>query len=121
MKSEQRACIAGIAVALSISKNVNSVYSFELSKFIMISGTITNKNIQIYDYSRSCHLSGNSDHNGNFNLFDYGEHKHITLNVKSNKFDGYDFGSRYHFSGTINNRSVSFYDYETSKYYNFSC
>lgn len=121
MKSDQRACIAGIALALTMDKQVNSIYSFELSKYIMISGTITNQNVQIYDYSRSCHISGNSDYNGNFNLFDYGEHKHITLSVKSNKFDGYDYGSNYHFSGTINNNSVSFYDFETRKYYNFSC
>lgn len=121
MKSEQRACIAGIALALTMDKQVNSVYSFELSKYIMISGTITKQSVQIYDYSRSCHISGNSVRNSNFNLFDYGERKHITLNVKSNKFDGYDFGSRYHFSGTINNNSVIFYDFETRKYYNFSC
>ncbi len=121
MKSNQRACIAGIVTALKANKEINSIYSYELSKYIILSGTANNQNIQLYDYSRSCHLTGNGDSYGSFNLFDYGERKHITLNVKLNQFDGYDYGSRFHFSGTINNNSVSLYDYETRKFYSFSC
>lgn len=121
MKANQRACIASIVIALSTNKEISSVYSFELSKYIMLSGTATNQDVQLYDYSRSCYLTGNGDSHGNFDLFDYGESNFITLNVKLNQFDGYDFGSKYHFSGTISNNSVSLYDFETRKFYSYSC
>lgn len=121
LKANQRACIASIVIALSTNKEISSVYSYELSKYIMLSGSANNQDVQLYDYSRSCYLIGSGDSHGSFSLFDYGENKFITLNIKSDQFYGYDFGSKYHFSGTINNNSISLYDFKTKKFYSFSC
>lgn len=121
MNSNQRACIAGIANAIANKKRISNVYSYELSTFISISGTVSESTVNVFDYSRSCHISGHSNGNGQYSLFDYGLSKHITLNVKENKFDGFDYMSNRHFTETIHGNSVSLYDYETNSFYNFSC
>jgi hypothetical protein len=121
MNSNQRACIAGIANAIVNNKKINSVYSYELSTHISISGTVSASNINIFDHSRSCHISGSGNGEGKYSLFDYGLSKHITLNIKNEKFDGFDYMSNKHFSGTVCKNSVNLYDYETGRYYDFSC
>lgn len=121
MNSNQRACVAGIANAIVNKKKINSIYSYELSTYISISGTINENNINVFDYSRSCHVSGRGSGQGKYNLFDYGFSKHITLNINNEKFDGFDYMSNKHFSGTVRGNSVSMYDYETGKYYDYSC
>lgn len=121
MNSNQRACIAEIANAIITKKKITSIYSYELSTYISISGTADENNVNIFDYSRSCHISGRGDRCGKYNLFDYGLSKHITLTIKGDKFDGFDYTSNKHFSGTVRRNSVNLYDYETGKYYDFSC
>ena len=121
MNSNQRACIAEIANAIVNKKKITSVYSYELSSYISISGTADENNVNIFDYSRSCHILGRSNGQGKYNLFDYGLSKHITLNIKNEKFDGFDHMSNKHFSGTVRRNSVNLYDFDTCRYYDFSC
>ncbi len=121
MNSNQRACIAGIANAIINNKRINSVYSYEMKAYISVSGTVNGSNVNIFDYSRSCHISGCGNGQGEYSLFDYGLSKHITLNIKKEKFDGFDYMSNKHFSGTVRGNTVNLYDYETCKYYDFSC
>lgn len=80
MIDNQRACIAVIAASLIHSKNITSVYSYGLGKYISVSGQINDKNVSVFDYSRSCHITGNGAR-GNYSLFDYGTSRHITLKI----------------------------------------
>lgn len=121
MKENQRAAIAAVAVALTNNCTISSVYSYELATYITLSVKVTSDSVSIYDYSRMCSISGNSNGQGKFNLYDYGTFGYMTISINAGKIDGYDYVSGWHFSGTVRNNLVSIYDYETCCYYNFSC
>lgn len=120
MIKEQRAAIAAIVIAISKKNIIQSVYSYEQGKHVTLSGKADTKTINLYDYDRGCHVSGNASQNYNYSLYDYGVSAHISLVIKGTKFDGYDYKSSKHFSGTVNGSSVSIYDYETGAYYQFA-
>jgi hypothetical protein len=100
-----RACVAYIVAGLSGARG-SSVYDFSQSKHISISGSVDSSSVDIYDYERSCHVSGSPD-----NLYDYGNSAHIQLTVEGSQFNGYDYASSKHFSGNVNGNSISVYDY----------
>lgn len=120
MNSGQRAAIAAIVIAINSQSSVNTVYSYEVSQYISMSGNVNNNAISAYDYGRSCHISGSASSRNNFSIYDYGVSAYINLTIDGDKFSGCDYSSGYHFSGTVRSKSVSFYDYQTSTYYNFS-
>ena len=114
MNSGTRACIAYIAAELNGS-NSSSVFDYEQSKYINISGDVNSTNVNIFDYGRGCYVTGSPS-----NLFDYGVGAYIQLNISGSQFSGFDYHSGNHFNGSVSNNSVSIYDYETSSYYNYS-
>lgn len=121
MNSKQRTAIAGIIMALANHISIKSVYSYELAAYVSVSGTAETEKVNVYDYSRSCHISGSSNDGKKYSLYDYGTSAHISLTVDLKKATGYDYASGCHFSATVNGRSVSIYDYESSRYYSYSC
>lgn len=114
MNPNTRACIAYIVAGLSGTKG-SYVYDRKQSKHMSISGSVGPNNENVYDYGRSCHISGPPN-----NLYDYGNSAHIQLSVNGSQFNGYDYASRKHFSGNTNGNSVSIYDYETLSHYSYS-
>lgn len=120
MIKEQRPIIAAIAGILISNKNASSVYSYEISKYINLSGTADKKAVNIYDHDRRCYVSGKAKRESIYALYDYGTRKYVELKIKNNKFDGYDYNTGKYFSGTVSGTSISFYDYEQGKYYNYS-
>lgn len=121
MNARQRAAVAGIIIALVNDSRIQTVYSYESATYISLSGTVENNRVNVFDYSRSCHITGNSNNGKQYSLFDYGISRHINLTVNGKKVTGYDYGSGSHFSCSVNNRAASLYDYETGQYYNYSC
>ena len=121
MKANQRAAVAGIIMALINDNQIRTVYSYELASHISLSGTVKKNQVKVYDYSRSCHITGNSNDGRKYSLYDYGTSGHISITVNGKNASGYDYGKGYHFSCSVNRRSASFYDYETGQYYNYSC
>lgn len=120
MKQNQRAVVAGIAAALINGGRIRNIYSYELSKYIFLSGSVDKRHINVYDYSRSCHVSGNSSDGKQYGLYDYGNSCHVNISINGNAGKGYDYGSGYHFSFTVTGNSLSLYDYETGHYYSYS-
>jgi len=114
MNQNTRACVAYIAASLNGASG-SAVYDYSQSKHISISGSADTNNVNIYDYDRGCHVSGEPS-----NLYDYGNSAHIQLNMNGTQFDGYDYHTSSHFSGDVNGNSVSIYDHETSSHYNYS-
>lgn len=121
MKAKQRAAVAEIIMALTNDGRIKNVYSYELATYISLSGTAEKSYVNAYDYSRSCHITGNSNNGKQYSLYDYGTSCHISLTVNGKTATGYDYGSGYHFSCSVSNRSASIYDYETGQHYNYSC
>lgn len=120
MNRNQRTAIAGIILALSNNTKVKSTYSYELSSYVSLSGSTGNRKVNVYDYSRSCHITGNSNDGKRYSLYDYGTSGHISLTIDDKKARGYDYSSGHHFSASVRGTSVSIYDFETCCHYSYS-
>lgn len=113
-----KACIAYIAGRLVSGRDSSAVYDYSQGRYINVAGSVTGSAVSIYDYSRSCHISGGGA--PQISLYDYGGSHHITLTIDGTGFSGYDYGSSTHFSGTVNGTAVSVYDYGGAGYTNYS-
>ena len=115
MNANTRACVAYIAAGLSGLTTVTALYDHTETKPLNVSGVVSAEKIDVYDFDRSCHVSGNLE-----NLYDYGNSAHIQIAVNGDKFSGYDYASKFHFNGTVESGVVQIYDYETEIYYRYS-
>lgn len=107
--------MAYIASSLCGMAKSSAMYDHSQSKTLNVSGSVAKKEIDVYDFDRSCHVSGNLD-----NLYDYGNGAHIQISCNGDKFSGYDYHNKFHFSGTVEAGFVSLFDYETQIYYRYS-
>ena len=95
--------------------NANAVYDYSASQYFNFSGQAATNHVNVYDYGRSCYLTGSPN-----SLYDYGRGAYIQLKPESSgSFSGYDYGSSRYFSGKVSGRAISLYDYETGSYYRF--
>ncbi|UDM52016.1 hypothetical protein [Cupriavidus sp. MP-37] len=115
MNSGARACIAYIVARAISDSKASHAYDYSESKYVAFTGDVTTREVNVYDYGRRCYCSGSLPQ-----LYDYGNRKHIDLQVNGDRFSGFDYDSRKHFEGSVSGNSVSLYDYETSKYYNYT-
>jgi len=115
MNINTRGCVAYIAARLCGLAKVTALYDHSQSKALSVSGAVRDREIDVYDYDRSCHVAGSLE-----NLYDYGNGAHIQFAYDGEKFSGYDYASKFHFTGSIEAGFVSLYDYETSVYYRYS-
>lgn len=110
----KRRAICYISARLITGKNISSIFDYAHSAYFNYSGSIST-NINIYDYSRSCYLTGNQS-----NIFDYGTSQYVSLKLNGVQFSGYDYETGNYFNGRMNGNSISFFDYQDGSYYNFS-
>lgn len=115
MNRHTRTCIAFVTVNIISGIKATSIYDYELSKHLNFSGTISESEVRIYDYERSCHFGGRLP-----SLFDYGRDVDILLQIDKTSFGGYDYGDDEHFNGHVSNGTISFYDFKECKYFNYS-
>jgi hypothetical protein len=119
MNPNIRACIAYIAGCLVSRQNASSVYDYVQSKHILISGTIDESKIEIYDHDRGCHFSGNKSGN-KFSLYHNGDSHFVDFSLNGTKFEGFDYENSSHYSGEVNGKTISVYDNGTSSFFNYS-
>lgn len=120
MDQKTRAAIIYIAARLITGKQLNSVYDCSDSKYYTFSGTIKpNQEIDIFDNKGQYKITG--QYNGaKYVLFHYGNDHPIDLIIDGDRFTGFDYGQKYHFSGNIENgRTIIINDYEFSKYFSY--
>ena len=115
MNRHTRTCIAFVAGSVISGIKASSIYDYDRSRHLNFSGTLSESNVQIFDYERSCHFGGRLP-----SLFDYGRNIDILLHIDKTSFGGYDYGDNEHFIGHVSNRSVSLYDFSESKYFNYN-
>jgi hypothetical protein len=120
MHADTRYLVAYIAGRLASGKNASSVFDLEAGKHRMMTGTVTDSNINVYDFERNCHISGSGSAT-QWTLYDFGRAAHISLQMESKtRFKGYDYATGTFYTGTISSKNVSLYDFGSGKYYNFS-
>lgn len=115
MDDGTRADIAYIAGRLISRRQASSVFDYTKAKYVIISGTVNDNNISIFDHNRSCHIAGNVS-----SLFDYGRGAHLSLTINGQNFSGFDYSGGGHFAGTVNGTSITIFDYANSKNYIYS-
>ena len=119
MRPGPRALVAFVAGSIVSGKSASSIYDHAEGGYRLVSGSVSPKRVNVYDYTDSCHFSG-SGTGSQLSLYHYGEGAHVTLDVKGKKFSGFDYGTGNHFSGHVTGRSVTLYDYGEGKYFNYS-
>ncbi|MEJ2246382.1 MAG: hypothetical protein P8Y80_09955 [Acidobacteriota bacterium] len=115
MNRHTRTCIAFVAASVISGIKATSIYDYDRSRHLNFSGTVSESNVEIYDYERSCRFGGRLP-----SLYDYDRNVDILLQIDKTSFSGYDYGDDAHFSGHVSNGSVSLYDNSESKYFNYS-
>ena len=115
MNVNTRACVVYIAAGMCGLSKVTSLYDHAENRPLNVSGTVSAEAIDVYDFDRSCHVSGSLK-----NLYDYGNKAHIHITFTGDKFSGYDYASKFHFTGSVEDGMVQLYDYETEMYYRYS-
>ena len=119
MKPGPRALLAYVVGCISTGKTASAVYDYSEGGYRMISGNVSPRNVNVFDYKDSCHFSG-SGSGSELSLYHYGEGAHLTLDIRRNEFSGYDYGTGDHFSGNVSGSNVTLYDYGEGAYFNYT-
>lgn len=82
MNKDTRAAAAYIVLRLATNSREGSIYDYGERKHINIDGDVSPTNINVYDYNARCYVSGDGI-NGKYNLYHYGNKKHLKLNIKN--------------------------------------
>ncbi len=91
MTSSVKAAIAYIAGTLISGKHGTNVYDYSSGQYVLFSGNIAQSNINVFDYTHSCYITGNGS-GSSYSLFHYGESSHLQLHIAGNQFNGFDYG-----------------------------
>jgi len=118
MKDTTRRVIAYIAGCLISNKKASAIYDSSASKHFSFSGHIAQKDISVYDLTEGCDIAGFGTGNS-FSLFHYGNRKHISLELDSTNYNGYDYDTGSHYTGSVNGNAITLYDYEQTSYYHY--
>lgn len=116
MSPETRAAVAAITLAHASGRKISSIYDYSGDGHRNLSASVTADQVNAYDYTSGCHISGRLS-----SVYHYGKGGHIEIKDKGNgKYGGYDYSSSSYFDVTISGKNVSLYDYGSSAYFNFS-
>jgi hypothetical protein len=115
VNAHTRRAVAYVAGRLVTGSESGAVYDYSESRHVNFSGTVSDQNVNVYDYDEGCFVSGSPA-----SLYHYGDGQFIQLNVNGAQLSGYDYGSGQHFSGSVQANSVTVYDYEHGSYFNYA-
>jgi hypothetical protein len=113
MIAEARRAIAFIAAKEIGEARGNSVYDYDVSKYVHFSGQVGER-IQIYDHDAGAHVTGSKA-----SIYHYRTGAYITLQINGNRFSGFDHGSGQHFNGTVRRSNVQLFDYDGSGFHHY--
>jgi hypothetical protein len=114
-----RACMAYIAGRLISGRSPLPIFDSSQSKYIYITGPVDRHGVRIFDYDQGCFFGG-SGSDGKFHLYHHRYGHYVSLTVRGNRFSGFDFGRKYHFTGKVEANAVSLYDQEVTQHFFYS-
>ena len=113
MNAPTRRAVAYIVGRVSGSR-ATTVYDFDDAMHHHFSGTVNGAQVNIFDHSEACHITGNLPQ-----LFHHGNAMHLQLTIDGSNFRGYDYDSAMHFQGWVRGNQVSLYDMEHAQHFNY--
>jgi hypothetical protein len=121
MKDHTRRAVAYIVLRLISGNPLPGIHDHAASKGFRFDGDIppTKTKISVFDHTQKCHLKG-AGGGGFYTLTHEGTGKPISLKIKDQQFDGFDYDSGKPYSGKVTGRSVSIHDAEHEKDFQYS-
>lgn len=118
MKPHVRAAIAYIAGRLVSRIMAGSVLDCSQCSFRLMSGTVDDYNVNVYDHEKKCCFNGTLNE-GSGSLYHHGDQHYVSFRLENDLFTGFDYGSGHRFGGSVRGKSISVYDYEGGSYFNY--
>jgi len=120
MKAQTRRAVAYTVAQILTGNRASAIYDYAEQKYYNFSPPTNTSNFSVYDYTEKCFIGGNMSGHNQYSLFHYGTRKYLTLCIRDNQFDGFDYDSKSFYSGNASASGISIYDYEHKKYFQFS-
>lgn len=119
MEEASRFVVAFVAAHAAGKSHGSTVTDRAMGRSVRISGTVSDAQVSIFDFSRNCHISG-AGKGGKYTLFDFGLSAHLSLQIApTGQFSGFDFGTSTHFSGSVHGRSIQMFDYGVGQHFSY--
>ena len=117
MDMSQRATVAFLCACLQgrTGSTHSSIYDYAQGTFVSCSYTNNGGNVSVFDYRRSCYLSGHFP-----SFYDYGVSRYVSLTrVNDNLYNVFDFNTSSNMSVTCHGKQVTVFDYQIGQYFNY--
>lgn len=120
MKHEVRAMVAYVVSRLVCGGESSFVFDASGLGHRSMAGTVSEKCVNVYDYTARCHLTGTSS-GGWFALYHHGAKAHMTLRLTGESFRGFDHGEGRGFHGVVRGPRVLLLDQAENRGFSFWC
>jgi len=101
MTPHVRACVVAVVATLKNKSVPALAFSFAESKHFLLSGTVTDSQIALFESTAGSHFTG-SKSGSSSPMFDTVTRSHVEINLNQSGYSGFDFGASSHFTGEVN-------------------
>lgn len=119
MQTHIRRVVAFVAGRLVSGNPVVGVFDQAEGKQFSFSGEFNPTKLTVRDHEQGCEVTGLGG-SGMFTLSHPHNGKPITLKLKGNTFDGFDYGSAKRYRGSVNGNHVSIHDDQIGQQFDFT-
>lgn len=117
METAQRATVAFLCGYLNdrSGSSHSGIYDFAQGIFVPCSYTNIGGNVSVFDYKRSCYLSGRFP-----SFYDYGVYQYVSITqINDNLYNVFDFNTSLNLSVTCRGGHITVFDYQKGQYFNY--
>jgi hypothetical protein len=121
MKDQTRRAMAYIVLRLTSDQTFRGIQDQTAGKTVHFEAELATKKtkIVVFDREHQCYLKGTGG-GGFYTVVHEGTGKPLSLKMKDNQFEGFDYDSGKAYRGTVTEQSVSIHDTETVKEYQYT-
>ena len=123
MKEHTRRAVAYIVLQLAAGNkpNLPAIRDLASGKAFRFNADVapTKTKITIFDQEQKCHVKG-AGGGGFYTLTHEGNGKPISLKIKDNRFEGFDYDTGKPYNGMLNGNLVSIHDAEHAKEFRYT-
>lgn len=110
MRDDLRARVAYVAARLITRADAQEISDHSRTLVLRIEGLVSDDTIDVYDFNRSCRLSGERTDEG-FTLYDHNDDAYVDLNLDGDEFEGFDYATGTRYTGEVRAEGIRIFDY----------